>query len=128
MFKKTDRKAIDTQSDYLRAINTRMTDMAKSIENTRKELNDLYWQMADAKRDNAVLETKVELYEKFIAKMLENDPDKSNEVIMYEGELYRLVSSTVSKEPGEPKTLDASFRCTSDTTFIFKNGVEDKKE
>lgn len=120
MFKKTDRKAIDTQSDYLRAINTRMTDMAKSIENTRKELNDLYWQMADAKRDNAVLETKVELYEKFIDKMLENDPDKSNEVIMYEGELYRLVSSTVSKEPGEPKTLDASFKCTSDTTFIFK--------
>lgn len=121
MFKKTDRETIDAQSDYLRAINTRMTDMAKSIENTRKELNDLYWQMADAKRDNAVLETKVELYEKFIAKMLENDPDKSNEVIMYEGELYRLVSSTISKEPNEPKTLDASFRCTSDTTFIFKN-------
>lgn len=121
MFKKADRKLMDTNTDYLRSINTRISDMARASCADRKERNDLYWKAADAERENAVLKTKVELYEKFIAKMLENDPDKSNEVIMYDGEMYRLMSSTVSKDPGEPKILNAEFKCTSDITFVLKN-------
>ena len=66
------------------------------------------------------LETKVELYEKFIAKMLESDPDKSNDVFMLDGEIYRLCSYEILSEPGKQKTLTAKFRCTSDITHLFK--------
>ena len=70
------------------------------------------------------LETKVELYEKFIAKMLESDPDKSNDVFMLDGEIYRLAGYEIQSEPGKQKTLTAKFRCASDITHLFKNDVK----
>ena len=70
------------------------------------------------------LEVKVELYEKFIAKMLESDPDKSNDVFMLDGEIYRLCSYEILSEPGKQKILTAKFRCASDITHLFKNDVK----
>lgn len=74
----------------------------------------------EAERENAVLKTKVELYEKFIAKMFESDPSKSNDVFMLDGEIYRLTNYTIDAEAGEPKALTVEFKCTSDITRIFK--------
>lgn len=117
MFKEADRKNIETISNYARNI----YDRIKVSEGDRKELHNLCRRITDAERENAVLKTKVELYEKFIAKMLESDPDKSNEVFMLDGEIYLLTNYTIDAEAGEPKRLTAEFKCTSDTTFIFKN-------
>lgn len=116
MFKEIDRKNVETISDYIKVI----YDRTKVSESDRKELNNLYWRAADAERENAVLKTKVELYEKFIAKMLESDPDKSNDVFMLDGEIYRLTNYTIDAEAGEPKALTVEFKCTSDITRIFK--------
>ena len=70
------------------------------------------------------LEAKVELYAKFIAKMLESDPDKSNDVFMLDGEIYRLAGYEIQSEPGKQKTLTAKFLCTSDITHLFENDVK----
>lgn len=104
MFKKPDRKNVETISDYVKVI----YDRTKVLESD------------DAERENAVLKTKVELYEKFIAKMLESDPNKSNDVFMLDGEIYRLTNYTIDAEAGEPKVLTVEFKCTSDITRIFK--------
>lgn len=120
MFKESDRKVMDAHTDYLRVLNRSMLDLAKSRIKEREELEKAYWRAADAERENAVLKTKVELYEKFIAKMLESDPNKSNDVFMLDGEIYRLSNYTIDAEAGEPKILTAEFKCTSDITRIFK--------
>ena len=52
--------------------------------------------------------------------MLESDPDKSNDVFMLDGEIYRLAGYEIQSEPGKQKTLTAKFRCTSDITHLFK--------
>lgn len=116
MFKEPDRKNIETISDYVKVI----YDRTKVSESDRKEANNLYWRAADAERENAVLKTKIDLYEKFIAKMLESDPNKSNDVFMLDGEIYRLTNYTIDAEAGEPKILTVEFKCTSDITRIFK--------
>lgn len=116
MFKEIDRKIVETMSDHVKII----YDRAKVSESDRKEANNLYWRAADAERENAVLKTKVELYEKFIAKMLESDPDKSNDVFMFDGELYRLTDYHLYGEAGKAKTLTAEFDCMTGVTKNFK--------
>lgn len=116
MFKEIDRKNVETISDYVKVI----YDKTKVSESDRKELNNLYWRAADAERENTVLKTKVELYEKFIAKMLESDPDKSNDVFMLDGEIYRLRNYHIDAEAGTQKILTVEFTCMSDITRIFK--------
>lgn len=116
MFKEIDRNNIESVLNYTKNI----YDRIKVSESDRKEINNLYWKAADAERENAVLKTKIELYEKFIAKMLESDPNKSNDVFMLDGEIYRLTNYTIDAKAGEPKALTVEFKCTSDITRIFK--------
>lgn len=85
-----------------------------------KKVDDLIECSIKAETENSVLKTKVELYEKLIAKMLESDPDKSNDVFMLNGEIYRLAGYNIQIEPGERKKLTAEFLCTSDITHLFK--------
>ena len=119
MFKKTDRERMDTLYSYVTAINSHTIDV-KTLLNDRKAVNTLYWRAADAERENAVLKTKVELYEKFIAKMLESDSNKSNDVFMLDGEIYRLRDYHIDVEAGEAKTLTAEFVCMTGKTKNFK--------
>lgn len=116
MFKEIDRNNIESVLNYVKNI----YDRIKVSESDRKEINNLYWRATDAERENAVLKTKVELYEKFIAKMLESDPDKSNDVFMLDGEIYRLTNYYIDAEAGTQKILTAEFTCMSDITRIFK--------
>lgn len=99
MFNKIDRSNAKTMSGYIK---------------------DIYERTNEAEKENTVLKTKVDLYEKFIAKMLESDPNKSNDVFMLDGEIYRLSNYTIDAEAGQPKILTAEFKCTSDITRIFK--------
>ena len=89
-----------------------------------KKCDELFDRASKAEVECMSLRTKVELYEKFIAKMLESDPDKSNDVFMLDGEIYRLAGYEIQSEPGKQKTLTAKFRCASDITHLFKNDVK----
>ena len=89
-----------------------------SVLNTK--VDGLMERSCKAESENSVLKTKVELYEKFIAKMLESDPDKSNDVFMLDGEIYRLAGYEIQSEPGEQKVLTAEFHSMKGITKNFK--------
>ena len=98
-----------------------LDDLAfRHVKDLESKIDQLTNRSINAESENRVLKTKVELYEKFIAKMLESDPDKSNDVFMLDGEIYRLTGYEIQSEPGKQKTLTAKFRCTSDITHLFK--------
>lgn len=98
-----------------------LDDMAlQYVKGLKVKIDELTDRSITAETENGVLKTKVELYEKFIAKMLESDPDKSNDVFMLDGEIYRLCGYEILSEPGKQKTLTAKFRCASDVTHLFK--------
>lgn len=102
-----------------------LDDLAfRHVKDLESQIDQLTNRSINAESENRVLKTKVELYEKFIAKMLESDPDKSNDVFMLDGEIYRLCSYEILSEPGKQKTLTAKFRCASDITRLFKNDVK----
>ena len=92
----------------------------RHVKNLEYNIDELKSRSINAESENRVLQTKVDLYEKFIAKMLESDPDKSNDVFMLDGEIYRLAGYEILSEPGKQKILTAKFRCTSDITHLFK--------
>ena len=96
----------------------------RHVKGLEVKIDELTDRSIKAETENSVLKTKVELYEKFIAKMLESNPDKSNDVFMLDGEIYRLCSHEILSEPGKQKTLTAKFRCASDITHLFKNDVK----
>lgn len=113
MFKEKDRKLLGNIESYAfkldRDVRNGFIDVQRRLDNQK-----------EAAAEIATLKTKVELYEKFIAKMLESDPNKSNDVFMLDGEIYRLSNYTIDAEAGEPKILTVEFKCTSDITRIFK--------
>ena len=98
-----------------------LDDLAfRHVKGLEVRIDELTNRSIKAETENSVLKTKVELYEKFIAKMLESDPDKSNDVFMLDGEIYRLCGYEILSEPGKQKTLTAKFRCASDITHLLK--------
>ena len=121
MFTQKDREQFTHNIEYLRELKASCKDDNSWM---REKCDELFDRESAAIVENAVLKTKVELYEKFIAKMLESDPDKSNDVFMLNGEIYRLAGYEIQSEPGKQKTLTAKFRCASDITHLFKNDVK----
>lgn len=119
MFTQKDREQFTHNIEYLRELKASCKDDNSWM---REKCDELFDRESAAIVENAVLKTKVELYEKFIAKMLESDSDKSNDVFMLDGEIYRLTSYHLCSDVGAVKTLTAEFVCTTNITKNFKEG------
>lgn len=119
MFTQKDREQFAHNIEYLRELKTSYREDNSWM---RKKCDELFDRESIAITENAILKTKVKLYEKFIAKMLESDSDKSNDVFMFDGELYRLTDYHLYGEAGKVKTLTAEFDCMTGVTKNFKEG------
>ena len=75
--------------------------------------------MTKAERENFSLRAKVDLYEKFI-KILTNATNTSNDVFMFNGEIYKLTEWTIHEKEGMPKTMSAYFQCMTGFAKNFK--------
>ena len=109
MFSKNDRKMLefincqyDSDNDHL-----------------KKKCDDLWNRVTKAERENFSLRTKVDLYEKFI-EILTNATNTSNDVFMFDGEIYKLTEWTIHEKEGMPKTMSADFQCMTGFTKKFK--------
>ena len=85
----------------------------------RKRCDDLWDRVTKAERENFSLRAKVDLYEKFI-EILTNATNTSNDVFMFDGEIYKLTEWTIREKEGMPKTMSADFQCMTGFTKKFK--------
>lgn len=108
------------KTTYRTLVELTAKDCRKYNDWLAKRVDELLDRAIKAENENCILKTKVELYEKFISKMLESDPDKSNDVFMLDGEIYLLTKYNAYYEPGKQRTLTAEFRGTYGITKNFK--------
>lgn len=85
----------------------------------KKRCDDLWDRVTKAERENFSLRTKVDLYEKFI-EIFTNATNTSNDVFMFDGEIYKLTEWTIHEKEGMPKTMSADFQCMTGFTKKFK--------
>lgn len=109
MFSENDRKMLES-------INSKY-DL--DIYCLKTKCDDLRDRMTKAERENFSLRTKVDLYEKFI-EILTNTTNTSNDVFMFDGEIYKLTEWTIHEKEGMPKTMSADFQCMTGFTKKFK--------
>ena len=109
MFSKNDRKMLefincqyDSDNDHL-----------------KKKCDDLWDRVTKAEKENFSLRAKVDLYEKFI-ETLTNAANTSNDVFMFNGEIYKLTEWTIHEKEGMIKTMSADFQCMTGFTKKFK--------
>ena len=100
MFTKNDRKMLDCTKNYIEYL--RLWDRA-----TKAEL------------ENVSLSAKVDLYEKYI-QAITDATNASNDVFMFDGEIYKLTERTIHEEAGMTKTMNANFQCMTGITKNFK--------
>ena len=109
MFSKNDRKMLES-------INSKYDLDNYSL---KKRCDDLWDRVTKAERENFSLRAKVDLYEKFI-EILTNATNTSNDVFMFDGEIYKLTEWTIHEKEGMPKTMSADFQCMTGFTKKFK--------
>lgn len=109
MFSKNDRKMLES-------INSKY-DL--DIYSLKKKCDDLWDRVNKAERENFSLRAKVDLYEKFI-ETLTNTTNTSNDVFMFDGEIYKLTEWTICEREGMSKTMSADFQCMTGFTKKFK--------
>lgn len=85
-----------------------------SIGKYRKKITDLRLKMAE-------LQTKVDLYEKYISYCTDHDSVELGEVCSFNGELYLMVSREDKQDTNSAKTVSCEFRCTTTLTKDFSN-------
>lgn len=108
MFTKNDRKMLDcikrqydSDNDYL-----------------QKKCDELWDRATIAEYENMSLRTKVDLYEKYI-QAITDAKNASNDVFMFDGEIYKLTERTIHEEEGMTKTMSADFQCMTGFTKKF---------
>ena len=99
-------------NDRYVAIITRLQKLDRT-EEYRNEIIKLGLQLAE-------LQTKVNLYEKYISYCIDHDSIELGEVCSFDGELYRMVSRKDEHNTGCPKTICCEFHCTTPITKNFK--------
>ena len=109
MFSKNDRKMLES-------INSKYDLCNYSL---KMRCDDLWDRVNKAERENFSLRAKVDLYEKFI-ETLTNATNTSNDVFMFDGEIYKLTERTIHEEAGIHKTMSADFQCMTGFTKNFK--------
>lgn len=120
MFTENDRKLLGYTDEHVLRLDHDMSMQYASLKGEFLDIQRRIDNQMKATAEIATLKTKVELYEKFIAKMLESDSDKSNDVFMFDGEIYRLTDYHLYSEAGKVKTLTAEFDCMTGVTKNFK--------
>ena len=109
MFSKNDRKMLEF-------INCQYDS---DIDHLKNKCDDLWDRVTKAERENFSLRAKVDLYEKFI-ETLTNATNTSNDVFMFDGEIYKLTEWTIREKEGMLKTMSADFQCMTGFTKKFK--------
>lgn len=109
MFSKNDRKMLESINCQYNSDNDRL----------KNRCDDLWDRVTKAERENFSLRTKVDLYEKFI-ETLTNATNTSNDVFMFDGEIYKLTEWTIREKEGMLKTMSADFQCMTGFTKNFK--------
>lgn len=92
-----------------------------TAEKCRNEVAKLRVQIAE-------LQTKVDLYEKYISYCTDHDSVELGEVCSFNGELYRMVSREDKQGTGSAKTVCCEFICVTPITKDFKKSDKDCTE
>jgi hypothetical protein len=121
MYNKEDRAVAN---DQYRAVMNQLYKMDRdeecesayiaSIGKYRKKITDLRLKMTE-------LQTKVDLYEKYISYCIDHDSVELGEVCSFNGELYLMVSREDKQDTNSAKTVSCEFRCTTPLTKDFSN-------
>lgn len=125
MFTKKDRVRLDNTDEYIDHLRRAYSD---DNEYLRKQYDAMLIRATTAERANVELRTKVDLYEKYIQTALNKNTNMLDTVIMINGELYKLISSTICEEVGDIKTMSAEFQCLTGTFKNFNDFNDSKKE
>lgn len=88
-----------------------------TAEKCRNEVAKLRVKMAE-------LQTKVDLYEKYISYCTDHDSVELGEVCSFNGELYRMVSREDKQDTDSAKTVCCEFICVTPITKDFKKSGE----
>lgn len=125
MFTKKDRVRLDNTDKYIDHLRRAYFD---DNEYLRRQYDTMLSRAITAERANIELRTKVDLYEKYIQTALNKNTNMLDTVIMINGELYKLISSTICEEVGDIKTMSAEFQCLTGTFKNFNDSNDSKKE
>ena len=125
MFTKKDRAKLDNTEKYIENLRKEYFD---DNEYLRRQYDTMLSRAITAERANIELRTKVDLYEKYIQTALNKNTNMLDTVIMINGELYKLISSTICEEVGDIKTMSAEFQCLTGTFKNFNDFNDSKKE
>lgn len=85
-----------------------------TAEKCRNEVAKLRVQIAE-------LQTKVDLYEKYISSCTARDSIELGGVCSFNGELYLMVSREDKQDTNSAKIVSCEFRCTTPLTKDFSN-------
>lgn len=128
MYNKKDRSVAN---DRFRAVMNQLHKMDRdeecesayiaSIGKYRKKITDLRLKTAE-------LQTKVDLYEKYISYCTDHDSVELGEVCSFNGELYRMVSREDKQGTDSAKTVCCEFICVTPITKDFKKSDKDCTE
>ena len=125
MFTKKDRARLDNTDKYIEHLRKAYFD---DNEYLRRQYDTMLRRVTTAEHANVELRTKVDLYEKYIQTSLNKNTNMLDTVIMINGELYKLISSTICEEVGDIKTMSAEFQCLTGTFKNFNDSNDSKKE
>lgn len=122
MFTKNDRKMLEylsklhnSDNDYLK----RKCDSDNDYLNyLKRKYDDLSDRATKSEKENISLRTKVDLYEKYI-QATTDATNASNDVFMFNGEIYKLTEINIHEEAGMSKTMNADFQCMTGLTKNF---------
>lgn len=89
-----------------------------TAEKCRNEVAKLRVQIAE-------LQTKVNLYEKYISRCVDHDSVELGEVCSFNGELYSMVSREDKQDTDSAKTVCCEFICVTPVTKNFKKSGGD---
>ena len=125
MFTKKDRARLDNTDKYIEHLSKAYFD---DNEYLRRQYDTMLRRANTVEHANVELRTKVDLYEKYIQTSLNKNTNMLDTVIMINGELYKLISSTICEEVGDIKTMSAEFQCLTGTFKNFNDSNDSKKE
>lgn len=119
MFTKKDREKLDNDVKYIEYLSKSYNSDNEYLKHKCDKLLD---RVCEAERENAELQTKVDLYEKYIQSISNVDSDTLDQVYMFNGELYRLTSRRINEGSDRSKTILAEFECVTGITKKFDVG------
>lgn len=128
MYNKEDRAVAN---DRFRAIMNQIQklDREKELEASCAKPMGMYRnEIAKMACKMAELQTKVDLYEKYISYCTDHDSVELGEVCSFNGELYRMVSREDKQDTDSAKTVCCEFICVTPITKDFKKSDKDCTE